>query len=281
MLRLSHCRSPCADADRAADVNNGKHDQLRPPANLAHAARVIHVPTAPWLHHVGDAAAWLAAFLGARWVYRHRRSAVDGLAGQTAPSYFVILAAAGALGAWAFGSFNTLRASTPVLSHSIAGALVGGILGVEIWKRWHGVRGSTGGPFVIPLCLGIVVGRWGCLFAGLADETYGRPTGLPWAVDLGDGIGRHPVEIYESLAMALFLAVYWRALINGRSWAARHGFHAFVLAYAIQRFAWEFLKPYPPLIGPFNLFHLLMIGLAAYALAWIARGRRDDRPFPA
>jgi hypothetical protein len=35
---------------------------------------------------------------------------------------------------------------------------------------------------------------------------------------------------------------------------------------------WEFFKPYPPLIGPFNVFHLLMGGLAAYAIIWIARG---------
>jgi len=140
------------------------------------------------------------------------------------------------------------------------------------------VRGSTGGPFVIPLSLGIIIGRWGCLFAGLADQTYGIPTALPWGVDLGDGIARHPVEIYESLAMALFLAAYWPSLIKGRRWATERGFHAFVLAYAVQRFAWEFLKPYPTLIGPFNLFHIAMIGLAAYALVWIARGR--SRPHP-
>ena len=70
------------------------------------------------------------------------------------------------------------------------------------------------------------------------------------------------------------VASYWHALVRQRAWAVRHGFHAFVLAYAIQRFAWEFLKPYPALLGPLNIFHLLMIGLAAYALAWIARDAR-------
>ena len=111
------------------------------------------------------------------------------------------------------------------------------------------------------------------MFAGIGDQTYGLPTGLPWAVDLGDDIARHPVQIYESLAMAAFLAVYWRALVMERPWAMRHGFHAFVLAYAVQRFAWEFLKPYPLLVGPFNVFHFVMIGLSAYALIWIARDR--------
>ena len=186
--------------------------------------RVIHIPTAPWYHYAGDLAAWIGAFLGARWVYRHRRASVDGLARQTEPGYFVSLAAGGALGAWLLGSLNTLRDTRPVVSHSIAGALAGAIVAVELWKWVRGVRGSTGGPFVIPL-------------AGLGDQTYGVPTTLPWGVDLGDGVSRHPVEIYESLAMALFLAIYWHALVRRRRWAVEHGFHAFVLFYAVQRFA--------------------------------------------
>jgi len=237
------------------------------------ATAVIHIAAAPWFHYVGDLAAWLAALLGARWIYRRRRTSVEGLARQTAPGYFVSLALGAALGAWLLGSLNTLRDTHPVLSHSIAGALAGAIVAVEFWKWALGVRGSTGGPFVIPLAIGIVVGRWGCLFAGLADQTYGTPTALPWGVDLGDGIGRHPVQIYESLAMASFLGIYWHALVEERTWATQHGFHAFVLFYAVQRFAWEFVKPYPTLLGPFNVFHLVMIGLSVYALLWIARGR--------
>lgn len=237
---------------------------------------MIHIAAAPWYHYLGDLAAWVAAFFGAQWVYRRRRTSVEGLARQTAPGYFISLALGAALGAWLLGSLNTLQDTRPVPSHSIAGALAGAIGAVELWKWARGVRGSTGGPFVIPLALGIVVGRLGCLFAGLADQTHGIATTLPWGVDLGDRIARHPVQLYESLATAIFLAVFWSALVKGRAWATRHGFHAFVLFYAVQRFAWEFLKPYPTLVGPFNVFHFVMIGLSAYALLWIARGR--DRP---
>ncbi|MET3711621.1 hypothetical protein ABIC65_002330 [Sphingomonas trueperi] len=238
---------------------------------------MLHLPTAPWLHYLGDAAAWLAAAAGGRWVYRQRRTSVEGLARQTDPSYFVTLAIGGAVGAWLLGSLNTLHDARPVLSHSIAGALAGAIVAVEIWKQVRGVRGSTGGPFVVPLVLGIIVGRWGCLFAGLADQTYGAPTALPWGIELGDGIARHPVQLYESLSIALFLLFYVRALRAGRAWATEHGFHAFVLAYAVQRFAWEFLKPYPRVIGPLNVFHLTMLGLCLYALVWILRGNRAGR----
>jgi len=95
-----------------------------------------------------------------------------------------------------------------VLSHSVVGALVGAIVAVEIYKAIKGVRGSTGGVFVGSFAIGIVVGRFGCLFAGLPDRTYGTETNLPWGIDLGDGIARHPVQMYESAAMAAFLALY-------------------------------------------------------------------------
>ena len=181
------------------------------------------------------------------------------------------------MGAWSAGTVNMFQANVLAPSHSVAGALAGGILAVELWKWLHGVRASTGGPFVIPLTLGIIVGRWGCLFSGLSDQTYGTPTTLPCGVDLGDGVFRHPVQIYESLAMAAFLAIYWTALLRDRRWVTHHGFHWFVIAYAVQRFLWEFLKPYTPIIGPLNVFHLLMIGLLAYASYRIATGRTADR----
>lgn len=68
-------------------------------ARSAIATPVIHIAAAPWYHYVGDLAAWIAAFLGARWVYRRRRTSVEGLARQTAPGYFISLALGGATGA--------------------------------------------------------------------------------------------------------------------------------------------------------------------------------------
>ncbi len=158
----------------------------------------------------------------------------------------------------------------------MVGALVGAIVGVEIYKRLRGIKGSTGGPFVGSFTLGVVIGRLGCFFTGLPDQTYGTPTALPWAVDLGDGIGRHPVQLYESAAMALFLLAYLAGLAVRAPWAMRRGFYAMCLAYAVQRFAWEFLKPYPRLIGPLNLFHILCLGLAAYGLTLFLSDRARE-----
>ena len=237
----------------------------------------IEIPTAPWAHYAGDLAAWVSAALAARWQHRHWPGEAAGLARVTEPSYFIALALGALAGAWLLGSGNSLPSVIAAPSHSIAGALAGGIAAVELWKWRHGVRRSTGGAFVLPLTVGIVVGRFGCFFAGLPDYTYGTPTSLPWAVDQGDGIGRHPVALYESLAMALFLIVYLRARSAGRGWARKHAFHAMVIVYAVQRFGWEFLKPYPRVAGPFDLFHLLMLGLLAYGIIWWRRPDAGSR----
>lgn len=239
---------------------------------------MIHIPTAPWAHTVFDLLAWGSGLgLGAL-IYRWRlREAVDQLALKVDGGYFAALVAGAAPGAWLAGSLNTLRAPGGALSHSVVGALVGAIVGVEIYKALRGLKGSTGGAFVGSFALGVVVGRLGCFFAGLVDQTFGVPTTLPWAVDLGDGIGRHPVQLYESAAMALFLAAYLAGLAIRAPWALRRGFYVMCGWYGAQRFAWEFLKPYPKLLGPFNLFHILCVGLAAYGLAYYLGDLRRER----
>jgi len=233
---------------------------------------LIEIPTAPWAHYAGDAASWIAAGLAAGWQHRRWPGESRSLAGLTSPGYFVSLGLGAVAGAWLAGSFNSMRAIAAAPSHSIAGALAGGIIAVEIWKRGQGIRQSTGAIFVLPICVGIIIGRLGCLFAGLPDYTYGTRTRLPWAVNLGDGIGRHPVQLYESFTMAAFLLVYLRARLLGRRWAAGPAFHIMIMVYAAQRFLWEFFKPYPPLVGQLNLFHLLMGGLFTYGFVWWRNG---------
>ncbi|HWT12695.1 MAG TPA: prolipoprotein diacylglyceryl transferase family protein [Allosphingosinicella sp.] len=232
----------------------------------------LTVPTDPDLHLVFDVAAWLAAGVLARllYVWRLREAAARTVAG-IGPGYVLALAAGIVAGAWGFG---TLGSGLARPSHSLAGALAGGIVAVELYKAARGLTGSTGLIWVGPLALGIAVGRWGCLFAGLADDTYGTPTSLPWGVDLGDGVRRHPVQVYESLAMLAFLGAYLSGLVRRAAWTRRSAFYLFVLCYAAQRFVWEFLKPYPDIVPPLNLFQLLALAMILYALLFDARARR-------
>jgi hypothetical protein len=189
---------------------------------------------------------------------------------------YIPAAAFGAVvGAYVIGSANLLLTGIPGVARSIEGAIAGAIVAVEALKWRAGLRGSTGLRLVAPLAAAIAVGRIGCFFAGLDDMTYGTPTNLPWGVDFGDGIARHPVQLYEAAAMAAFLGLFLLLLSRGHPAAARTGFYLFVGVYAFQRFAWEFLKPYGTVIGPLNLFHLLSLALVAYAVVFACRELRQ------
>lgn len=243
---------------------------------------MIQVFTAPWLHLPFDLAAWASGAGLSVILYRWRLKAVASrLAASVGGGYFAALAVGAAGGAWAAGSLNSLRQTVPSLSHSVAGALVGAIVAVELYKAARGIKGSTGGPFVGSFSLGVVIGRFGCFFAGIADDTYGTPAALPWGVDLGDGVSRHPVQIYESASMAVFLALYLMGLKTRAPWAMRRGFYAMCAWYGAQRFLWEFLKPYPSVVGPLNLFHILCGGLVVYGCAFyladLGRERAEER----
>lgn len=222
------------------------------------------------VHSLFDGLALLVALAVFRWV----PIGISDAAGQVWRSHPYYLAAASfgvTAGAYLAGSANLWLTGIDGLGRSIEGALAGGILAVESLKALAGLKGSTGFRFVAPLAAAIVVGRIGCFLAGLDDMTYGTPTTLPWGVDFGDGVPRHPVQLYESAAMAVFLAVFLVAARRQSALVLRAGFYLFVGVYAGQRFLWEFLKPYGTVIGPFNLFHLLSAALIVYAVVFARR----------
>ncbi len=122
---------------------------------------------------------------------------------------------------------------------SVLGALLGATGAVELAKRATGWRRPTGDAWVLALTVGLVLGRAGCQLSGTWDLTYGVPTALPWAWDYGDGIGRHPVGLYEMLLVALAGA----AALAVRGLPAGARFAAFLLGYCLIRLGLEWLKP--------------------------------------
>ncbi|MBS1913737.1 MAG: prolipoprotein diacylglyceryl transferase [Bacteroidetes bacterium] len=125
---------------------------------------------------------------------------------------------------------------------TIVGGLIGGWAGVELAKRIVGVRYATGDAYVFPLIVGTAIGRIGCFLTGLEDATYGTPTALPWGVDFGDGIARHPTQLYEML-FVLAVGLYLRHR-SRRPYANGYLFRFYMFAYFLFRFAVEFLKPH-------------------------------------
>ncbi|HSZ54477.1 MAG TPA: prolipoprotein diacylglyceryl transferase family protein [Tepidisphaeraceae bacterium] len=126
---------------------------------------------------------------------------------------------------------------------TIVGGLLGGWAGVEIAKKLVGVNHSTGDAFVFPLIFGMSVGRIGCFLTGLDDHTYGVATTLPWGVDFGDGVFRHPTQLYDIVfltVLALALYIYARTPRVQRSGVM---FRLFLMSYLLYRVAIEMIKP--------------------------------------
>jgi phosphatidylglycerol---prolipoprotein diacylglyceryl transferase len=160
---------------------------------------------------------------------------------------------------------------------TLVGGLLGGISAVEWMKRQIGVARSTGDLFAIPLCVGIAIGRIGCFLTGLADNTYGSATRLPWGIDFGDGIRRHPTQLYEIvfvIALAFFL---WRAFRRPH----REGdiFKMFMVGYLSWRLATGFLSP-DPAFGPLTVIQWACVaGLLYYGRdirRWFTRASNRD-----
>jgi len=227
-------------------------------------------------HTFFEILAWISAIGVGLWARRRYFSdTVLPMPAKDYPTYMVILWVGAVAGAFALGTLNLLLDGQQAAARSILGAIVGGILVAEIYKSILGIRGSTGVVFVLPLSVAIAVGRIGCFLGGLDDHTYGTPTALPWAVDFGDGIGRHPVQLYESFTMAAFALWFLWLLNRHREVATRRGFYFFAIVYGGERFLWEFLKPYPTVIGPLNIFHLCAAALAVYAVIMLTRLERQ------
>jgi phosphatidylglycerol---prolipoprotein diacylglyceryl transferase len=127
------------------------------------------------------------------------------------------------------------------------GGLLGGWIAVGLVKRLRALRGSAGDLFAVPLCLGIAIGRIGCFLAGPADGTYGAATSLPWGVNFGDGILRHPTQLYE----ILFLSVlgFFLHRYNEKAHPEGAAFRIFLVAYLAWRLVIDFLKPQPLIFG--------------------------------
>ena len=114
------------------------------------------VSALPDVHLLFDVLAWVSAGLLARVLYRWRLHEISIPVRDIGVGYALCLAAGAIAGAWLAGSLNTGLAHP---SHSIAGALAGGIVAVELWKAARGVTELTGVTWVGPLALGIAVGR--------------------------------------------------------------------------------------------------------------------------
>jgi phosphatidylglycerol:prolipoprotein diacylglycerol transferase len=197
-------------------------------------------------HWVVETIAWTLAF----WLYSRRRRLTGDVVDHRSRAWVIVAAAVGGV----IGSRILYLLEEPTRTaalwldpsfllsgKTIVGGLIGGLIAVEWVKRKLGVTVATGDLMAMPLIVGIAIGRIGCFLSGLDDRAYGTATALPWGVDFGDGVARHPTQLYE----VIFLSALGVAL---RGWRQRphevgDQFKAFMVSYMAWRFGIDFLKP--------------------------------------
>jgi prolipoprotein diacylglyceryltransferase len=262
----------------------------------------VFIPIGPWQLHPHLFFETLSYFIGFRVYLALRRRAGDTVVVPHRWATLSSAAAGAALGARGLAWLADPQAASTlpgVLAggKTIIGGLVGGLIAVEVVKRAMGIRRSTGDLYAPALAVAIAVGRIGCLLTGVADDTSGTPTSLPWGMDLGDGIRRHPTQLYEIVVLAAMVGPLWRLARRTMALAAttqargqpaagvlREGdaFKAFMVAYLGLRLLVDFLKPYPAVfLGLGVLQWACVLTIAGYAPAlwrWTVGRSPESKP---
>jgi prolipoprotein diacylglyceryltransferase len=154
-------------------------------------------------------------------------------------------------------------------SKTIVGGLLFGLFGVELIKKAIGVKIASGDLYVVPITIALLIGRIGCFSMGIDEPVYGVETHFFTGMDLGDGLNRHPVILYEMLFLLLLLLVFY--LIRGKNMLNGDRFKLFMVLYFLFRFFIEFLKPYHPLFLNLSSIHWSAVFILLYYYKFLIR----------
>lgn len=192
---------------------------------------------------------YLAFFIAFRYYVWLKRHSADAIPGRNRLSIILGAIVGAFIGSRLSGffenpisNFNMENVVHLLNNKSIMGGLFGGLLGVEIAKKIIKEKQSSGDLFTYPIILGIIIGRIGCFLSGTKEFTYGRETNFLTGMNLGDGLLRHPIALYE----IVFLVLLTLLLKNTSSYLKTQSgllFKIFMLSYFGFRFFIEFLKP--------------------------------------
>ncbi|MDR7209534.1 prolipoprotein diacylglyceryl transferase family protein [Flavobacterium piscis] len=189
-----------------------------------------------------------AFFLGYRYYAFLRKRTSDNIVSMNRLSIILGAAIGALLGSRLVGFLENpvLPSDLPALLHlfntkTIMGGLFGGLLGVELAKKWIGEKQSSGDLFTFPIILGIFIGRIGCFLSGINEFTYGKETSFFLGMNLGDNLKRHPVALYELIFLVVLFFVLWK--LKNKNLQSGLIFQYFMIAYFAFRFCIEFIKP--------------------------------------
>jgi hypothetical protein len=160
-------------------------------------------------------------------------------------------------------------------TRTITTALAVGYVMVELTRVALLMPPAARDEVALPLSLALAVLRLGCFANGCCR---GVPSSLSWAVDFGDGVRRHPTQLYEACFHLLFGVVILVWL--GRREALRgEVLRIYLLAYCAYRFATEWIRPEPPSWWglTFSQGVVTLVGTGLVAL-WALEGRGGRAP---
>jgi prolipoprotein diacylglyceryltransferase len=225
-------------------------------------------------HTVFEVLAYFAGFRLYLWQRRRRGDVIGGYERWSVVAAAVVGAAIGSkVLFWLEDPATTFaRLGEPAYllgGKTVVGALLGGLIGVEIVKRVLGISRRTGDLFAVPLAVGIAIGRIGCFLMGPSDLTWGVATSMPWGVDPGTGTRLHPSPLYEAVFLAGFavLLARWSRDPHRDGWL----FRAFMVGYLGFRLVADALKPEVPIaLGLGAIQWAAVLALAYYAVVWKA-----------
>lgn len=236
-------------------------------------------------------------------------------------AYGLMIALGVLAAAWLFARRFTQRGHSPELASSATvWAVIAGLIGSRIyhvitdwktyqgnwgeaWQIWKGGLGIPGAVIAaaavmwvfarqknIPLSdiadsvapalpLGQAIGRWGNWFN---QELYGRPTDLPWALEIDPENRRfqylddetfHPTFLYECIwNLALVGALLWA----GKRFALKPGrlFGLYVLGYSLGRLWIEFIRvDFASELAGVRVNIWVMLALIVGSVAFLLYGR--------
>lgn len=106
----------------------------------------------------------------------------------------------------------------------------------------------------------------------MQDGTFGTPTRLPWGLNFGDGIARHPTNLYEILFLAALALLFGGLARRSRPLPDGRRFELFLAAYLLFRLLVEFVKPTPTaVVGLTAIQWACVAGLGYYIWLWTRR----------
>jgi prolipoprotein diacylglyceryltransferase len=157
--------------------------------------------------------------------------------------------------------------------HSVAGALLGGVCGVELAKSIVGYRAGTGDLFAVTVPMALAIGRVGCMFAGCCQGVECGPAW--WTVTDAAGHARWPAAAAELAFNLLFWA--WAMLAWRFGWQRTQRFNVYLVAYGCFRFAHEFLRDDARWWGAFGGYHVVALAIVATGVWMYVRRARTER----